>query len=47
MTEWRALTNWGPQKVGQIKTQKESDQVRGTHFLETTEGEISQNMEGK
>jgi len=32
---------------GQVRTQKESNQVRGTHFLETTEGGKSQDTERK
>jgi len=30
-TEQGALTNWKPQMEGQVRTQKESNQVRGTH----------------
>jgi len=33
--------------VGQVKTWKESDQARGTHQLETTEGGTSQDTEKK
>src|SRR6267142_740092 len=29
---------------GQVRTWKESEQVRGTHFLESTDGQTSQNM---
>jgi len=38
--QW-ALTNWRPQREGQVRTQKETNQPRGTHFLETTEGRTS------
>src|SRR6267142_434065 len=33
------------QTDGQVRTWKESEQVRGTHFLESTDGQTSQNME--
>ena len=39
------LTSWRPQRKGHIRTEKESDQARGAHILETTEGGTSQNME--
>ena len=45
MTKQGALTLWRPQREGQVRTQKESDQTRGTHSLETTEGGTSQDME--
>jgi len=35
------LTNWGPQREGQVRTQKETNQPRGTYRLETTEGGTS------
>ena len=38
VTEQGALTPWRPQRGGQVRTQKESDQARGTHILETTDG---------
>jgi len=41
-----ALTNWRAQTDGQVRTQKESEQVRGTHFLESTDGRTSQDTEG-
>ena len=47
VTERRALTNWGPQVEGQVRTRKERNRVRGTHKLETTEGETSQGTERK
>ena len=47
VTEQGALTSWRPQREGQVRTQKESDQARGTHILETTEGGTSQDMERK
>jgi len=45
LTEQGALTNWRPQREGQIRTQKETDQARGTHRLEITERGTSQDME--
>ena len=42
VTERGTLTLWRPQKEGLVMTQKESDRGRGTHFLETTEGETCQ-----
>jgi len=45
MTEPGALTSWRPQKEGKVRTWKESDGVRGTYILETTEGGTSQDME--
>jgi len=39
------LTSWRPQREGHIRTEKESNQVRGAHILETTEGGTSQDME--
>ena len=47
LTEPAALTNWGPQRDGQIRIQKESDRARGTHVLETAKGGVSQDMERK
>ena len=41
-TEREALTNWRPNRGGQVKTWKESDRVRGTHTLETASGGTSQ-----
>ena len=40
VTEQGTLTSWRQQRVGLLRTQKETDQlrVRGTHKLETTEG---------
>ena len=40
-----ALTSWRLQKEGQVRTWKESNQASVTHFLETTEGETSQDTE--
>ena len=37
-TKQGALTSWRSQREGQGRTWKESNQARGTHFLETTEG---------
>ena len=39
------LTDWGPHREGQVRTQKESNQPRPTHFLETGQGGKSQNTE--
>jgi len=41
-----ALTNWRAQTDGQVTTQKGSEQVRGTHKLESTNRWASQDMEG-
>jgi len=35
-TKQGALTSWRPQREGLVRTQKESNQARGTHILETT-----------
>jgi hypothetical protein len=40
--EQGTLTNWRVQTDRQVRTQKESDQVRGTHSLESTDGQTSQ-----
>ena len=40
-----ALTNWRPHWEGQVRTQIETNQTRGTHFLETTPGGTSQDTE--
>ena len=47
MTEWGALTLWIPQREGQVKIWEESNQTRGTHKLEITEGGTSQDTERK
>ena len=47
VTKQGRLTNWRPQKEGLVRTQKESDQARQTHCLETTEGGTCQNTERK
>jgi len=47
LTEQGALTNWGPQREGHVRKQKESNQARLTHFLETAEGAICQDTERK
>ena len=44
-TNQGALTDWRPQREGQVRTQKETNQPRGTHFLETTKGETCQDTE--
>src|SRR6267142_2391385 len=45
LTKQGALTNWRAQTDGQVRTQKESDRARGTHFLESADGRTSQDME--
>jgi len=35
-----ALTDWRAQTDGQVRTQKESEQVRGTHRLESTDRQV-------
>ena len=47
MTEQGTLTPWRPQREEQVRTQKESNQTRGTHKLEITEGGTSQDTERK
>jgi len=44
-TMQRALTSWRPQREGYVRTQKETSQARGTHFLKTTEGGTCQDTE--
>jgi hypothetical protein len=44
-SEQRALTNWKVQKDGQVRTWKESKQVRGTHILDSRDGWTNQDME--
>ena len=39
------LTNWRPHREVQIRTWKESDRPRPTHFLETEQGGTSQDTE--
>jgi len=45
LTKQWALTNWKPQREGQVRTQQETDQAGGTHHLGTTEGGTSQDTE--
>ena len=40
-----ALTVWIAQMDRQVRTQKESKQARGTHKLESADGQTNQNME--
>ena len=47
VTKQGALTNWRWQREGQVRTRKESDQARHTHFLEMAEGGTSQDTERK
>jgi len=44
LTKKGALTPWRQQRDGQVRTQKETNQARGAHFLETAEGGVSQDM---
>jgi hypothetical protein len=44
-TEWGALTNWGWEREGLVRTQKETEEARGTHILKTAEGGTCQDME--
>ena len=44
-TQRGALTSWRRHRERQVRTQKESDPVRGTHSLETASGGISQDIE--
>src|SRR6267142_2058357 len=45
LTEQGALTNWRAQTDRQVRTRKESDRVRGTHKLESADGQTSQDIE--
>src|SRR6267142_4938710 len=45
LTKQGALTSWGVQMDRQVRTQKESNQLRGTHRLKSTDGQTSQDME--
>ena len=44
-TERSALTSWGRQREGLVRTRKETDQARHTHNLETAGGQICQDTE--
>jgi hypothetical protein len=44
-SERGALTIWRVNREGQVRTRKASERVRGTHFLESTSGGISQDTE--
>ena len=44
-TERGEPTFWRPHQEGYVTTRKESDRAKGTHFLETPSGQISQNTE--
>src|SRR6267142_1397843 len=44
LTERGALTSWRVQMDRQVRTWKESNRVRGTHILESTDGQTSQDM---
>jgi len=46
LSESGTLTNWRVQMDKQVRTQKESEQARGTHFLESTDGWTSQDTKG-
>jgi hypothetical protein len=39
------LTVWGAQNEGKGQDRKESEEARGTHFLESTEGGTSESSE--
>ena len=41
MSQQEALTNWRAQMEREVRTQKECEPVRGTHILETPNGETS------
>jgi len=45
LTEQVTLTSWRQQREGLVRTQKETNQARCTHFLETAEGGAYQDME--
>ena len=45
VTKQGRLTDWRPQREGLVRTQKESDQARQTHKLESAEGRASQHKE--
>ena len=45
LTEQRALTYWRVQPDRQVRTQKESDQAKGTHILERAAGQTSEDTE--
>ena len=45
-TEQGTLTVWRRQRKGLVRTRKENDRARCTHFLETAEAETCQDMEG-
>ena len=46
-TKRGVLTNWRRQREGLVRTRKEIERARGTHFLEMGEGETRQDMERK
>jgi len=46
-TDQGTLTFWRWQREGQVRTRKESDRLRHTHFLEMAEGGTSQDTERK
>jgi len=45
VTKQGALTFWRQQREGQVRTWKETDQVRSTHSLKMAEGGTSQDTE--
>ena len=49
VTEQRALTSWRMHREGEglVRLQKQSNQVMGTYFLETIEGQTYQDMDRK
>jgi len=46
-TKQEELTSWRRKRKRQVRTLKESDQVRGMHFLEMAEGGTSCDMKKK
>ena len=46
LTDRGALTSWRQQREGLVRTRKESDRSRRTHFLETAEGGTCQDTQG-
>jgi len=41
------LTSWRPQREGPVRTRKETDRARCTHFLQTAEGGTCHDKKGK
>jgi hypothetical protein len=47
MRDRGAPTNWRAKSEEQVRTQKEIEQARGTHILESTGRRIGEDTEGK